>query len=132
MNINKWLEDNDWVECPINSIDSACRKWAKQIDCSVVCQLNDVLCTHLLEYDLEKVSPGLGTQYSVEIHAQPLDGTWVKLTAHGLNADELEDMLDSQVTKLVAGWTAMNRTPRLDPAHCKGEPLSEQIIRERR
>lgn len=108
MDLENWLGENGWREYTASAMETATRNWKKRIECPFVGVLNNTLAVHLLEYDLRKIAPGLCFKYEVRIYAQLVDGTWVKLTSHGLIRAQLQKTLDDQVDRLVKGWVAMN------------------------
>lgn len=108
--IYAWLESNGWRSEKTPAHRTCDRVWYKRHRDTFTCQGNEDKPGVQLSLECwdwrGKLDERLGFQ--LDITAEPKDGVWVELKAYSMSDSDIQEKLDSQVTKLVRAWEACN------------------------
>ena len=101
----EWLEVKGWKELPSSAaVLSYCdRLWQKK---------SGSLSLNLYNYSTfqaggENSADNLGS-FAIELNGRSADGYWTRHEKYGIQCNELKDVLDDQVVKLIKAWKAVN------------------------
>ena len=110
MTWHEWLELKGWKRGFLSIIDTCDFVWHKRFPkvkprCRTNSDKAGILLT-LKGWDNREDGDPVG--FELSLIAEPKDGIWVNFTVYTLTEENLKERLDSQVTKLIKAWVAIN------------------------
>lgn len=109
--IEKYLAENDWRKC--NGALSAERSWYKRFtDVAIRCYCNSDKSGIVIGIDRyyldmpHQQSPYIS--YELSLIAETKNGSWVNLRTYSISENDFLNILDTEIQKLIAAWSAMD------------------------